>query len=438
MSIYGGVEAGGTKFVCAVGSGPDDLQDEVIFETTSPKETINRTLEYFKKQNLKENLLAIGIGSFGPIELNKESSKYGFVRSTPKPGWININLCGLIKEELKIPVGFNTDVNAAALGEYEWGAGRGLNNFIFDDYSINRDHKNSMNEPNWWSWRAIWALSIGYLLFVNVDKDFAEIIYKSLERITEELKKIINAEKETQIINGKEKITWLPNKSGSDQSSIIILSLLNYYKFSKDETIPEYIDNLCNGILSIQKGNSTNFPYSAFMSWKNLWHAYGNLQSYSLLKASSVLEREEILLAAISEINYFYKFLMNKNYLSSFYIDKKNDEYIPRETKQYSQIAYNFRVMVYACIEAYNITKDSSYASIAGEIASWFFGNNIADAQMYFPSSGICYDGINSQYVINKNSGAESTIEALLTMLAIEQNSISKKALNKYLVQNTN
>jgi hypothetical protein len=174
------------------------------------------------------------------------------------------------------------------------------------------------------------------------------------------------------------------------------------------------------------------------MSWENLWHAYGNLQSYSLIKASSVLEREYILLAAISEINYFYKFLMNENYLSSFYIDKKNDEYIPIEKKQYSQIAYNFRVMVYACIEAYNITKDSSYARMAGEIASWFLGNNIAEAQMYFPSSGICYDGINSQNAINKNSGAESTIEALLTLLAVEQNSISKKVLNKYLVQDSN
>ena len=131
MSIYGGVEAGGTKFVCAVGTGPDDLQDEVRFETTSPEETINRTLEYFKKQNLKEQLLAVGIGSFGPIELNRKLSNYGFITSTPKPGWSNINICGLIKEELKIPVGFNTDVNAAALGEYEWGAGRGLNNFIY-------------------------------------------------------------------------------------------------------------------------------------------------------------------------------------------------------------------------------------------------------------------------------------------------------------------
>ena len=89
-------------------------------------------------------------------------------------------------------------------------------------------------------------------------------------------------------------------------------------------------------------------------------------------------------------------------------------------------------------MEAYNITKDSSYASIAGEIASWFLGNNITESQMYFPSSGICYDGINSQNTINKNSGAESTIEALLTLLAIEKNSISKKVLNKYLVQDTN
>ncbi len=80
---------------------------------------------------MKEKLLAIGIGSFGPIELNRESSNYGFVTSTPKPGWSTINIYGLIKEELKIPVGFNTDVNAAALGEYEWGAGRGLNNFIY-------------------------------------------------------------------------------------------------------------------------------------------------------------------------------------------------------------------------------------------------------------------------------------------------------------------
>ena len=306
-------------------------------------------------------------------------------------------------------------------------------NFIFDDYSINREHKNSKNESNWWSWRAMWALSEGYKYFVNIDKEFSEDIYTSLEKVTEELKKIINVERETKSINGEDKITWLPIKSGSDQASIIILSLLNYYEINKDESILEYINNLSDGILNVQKGDSASFHYYAFMSWENLWHAYGNLQSYSLLKASTVLKREDILQAAISEINYFYKFLMNENYLSSFNIDKEKDEYILVETKQYSQIAYNFRVMVYACIEAYNITKDSSYASMAGEIASWFFGDNIAEAQMYFPSSGICYDGINSQNAINKNSGAESTIEALLTLLTLEQNQIAINTLNKVL-----
>jgi len=281
----------------------------------------------------------------------------------------------------------------------------------------------------------MWALSEGYKYFVNTDKEFSEEIYNSIEKVTIELKKIINAERETKTINGKEVLTWLPQKFASDQASIIILSLLNYYEINKDESVLEYINNLSDGILNVQKGDSTSFPYYAFMSWENLWHGYGNLQSYSLLKASSVLERKDLLKAAISEINYFYKFLMNENYLSSFSIKKKNGEFIQTDTKQFSQIAYDIRVMVYATLEAYNITKDSVYAIKAGEIASWFFGNNIAEAQMYFPSSGISYDGINSQSSINKNSGAESTIEALLTLIAVEQNRISKKVL-KYKLRN--
>ncbi len=311
-------------------------------------------------------------------------------------------------------------------------------NFIFDDYSINRVHKNSINEPNWWSWRAMWALSEGYKYFVNIDKGFSEDIYNSLEKVIKELKKLINVERETKTINGKKVITWLPQKYASDQASIIILALLNYYNFSKDGTILEYINYLSNGILTSQKGDSTSFPYYAIMSWKNLWHGYGNLQSYSLLKASSVLERKDLLQAAVSEIKYFYKYLMNQNYLSSFSIKKKNGKFIQTDTKKFSQIAYDIRVMVYASIEAYNITKDSAYAIKAGKIASWFFGNNIAKAQMYFPLSGICYDGINSQNIINKNSGAESTIEALLALLAIEQNQIAVNTLNRVVVRKGN
>jgi fructokinase len=131
MDLYGGIEAGGTKFVCAVGNNPDDLQNIIRIETTTPKETISKTIEYFKEQNKKNNLYAIGISSFGPVDLNQNSKTFGFITSTPKVGWQNTDFYGLIHKAFKIPVGFDTDVNGAALGEYEWGAAKGLDNFIY-------------------------------------------------------------------------------------------------------------------------------------------------------------------------------------------------------------------------------------------------------------------------------------------------------------------
>lgn len=131
MNLFGGIEAGGTKFICAVGTNPDDLHNIIRIETTSPGETIEKTIEYFKEQNKKEKLLAVGVSSFGPLDLNPESATYGFITSTPKPGWQNTDFYGSIHKALNIPVGFDTDVNGAALGEYKWGAAKGLDNFIY-------------------------------------------------------------------------------------------------------------------------------------------------------------------------------------------------------------------------------------------------------------------------------------------------------------------
>ena len=96
------------------------------------------------------------------------------------------------------------------------------------------------------------------------------------------------------------------------------------------------------------------------------------------------------------------------------------------DKNQFSQIAYNLRPMIFACLEAFNVTSDTVYAIQAGEIASWFLGNNVAHKIMYIESTGICYDGINSGTDVNKNSGAESTIETLLSLQAIESNSIAR------------
>jgi len=131
MNQYGAIEAGGTKFVCAIGSGPENLRYEKVLKTTTPDKTINQVLNFFRNNAQRGKLSAIGIGSFGPIDINRESASYGYILSTPKQHWKNTNIVGKIEEAFKIPVGFDTDVNAAALGEYEWGAAKGLSNFIY-------------------------------------------------------------------------------------------------------------------------------------------------------------------------------------------------------------------------------------------------------------------------------------------------------------------
>jgi fructokinase len=131
MPLFGGIEAGGTKFVCAVGTGPDDLRAETRFPTTNPEETIGQAIAFFKEQAKKEPLAAIGISSFGPVDPNPNSPTFGYITTTPKPGWAHTDFAGVIGRALGVPVGFDTDVNGAALGEHRWGAAQGLDTFIY-------------------------------------------------------------------------------------------------------------------------------------------------------------------------------------------------------------------------------------------------------------------------------------------------------------------
>ncbi len=129
--MFGAIEAGGTKCVCAVGAGPQDLRARVEFPTTSPQETIAHVITFFQEQAQRECLLAVGIASFGPIDVNPASPHWGYITSTPKPGWQNVDLAGPIGHALNLPVAFDTDVNVAALGEREWGAAQGLDTFVY-------------------------------------------------------------------------------------------------------------------------------------------------------------------------------------------------------------------------------------------------------------------------------------------------------------------
>jgi fructokinase len=131
MPLWGGIEAGGTKFACAVGTGPDDLREEVRFPTTTPEASIGRAIEFLQQQHEKEPLAAVGIASFGPVDPNPDSPTFGYITTTPKPGWAHTDFAGTIRRALGVPVGFDTDVNGAALGERRWGAAQGLDTFVY-------------------------------------------------------------------------------------------------------------------------------------------------------------------------------------------------------------------------------------------------------------------------------------------------------------------
>jgi fructokinase len=120
---FGGVEAGGTKFSCLVGTGPDDIRARITIPTTSPRETLEQVSAFFLEQRTRYRLAAVGVASFGPVDLVRGSRTYGHILATPKPFWHHVDLIGPIAAATGDPdPAFDTDVNAAALAEYTWGA----------------------------------------------------------------------------------------------------------------------------------------------------------------------------------------------------------------------------------------------------------------------------------------------------------------------------
>ena len=130
--LYGAVEAGGTKFVCMVGTGPDDMREQTRFPTTSPDATLRETIAFFRSaESTLGKVAAVGIASFGPVDVQSASPTFGFITSTPKAGWANVDIAGALRNAFDVPIGFDTDVNAAALAEWRWGAAQALDTFLY-------------------------------------------------------------------------------------------------------------------------------------------------------------------------------------------------------------------------------------------------------------------------------------------------------------------
>ena len=304
-------------------------------------------------------------------------------------------------------------------------------NFIWPDHSINKTFKTSVAEPNWWSWRAILTLSKAYTFFKDNNAGLSRKIETSLDKAVSAVDGWLDGDNSKKYVSygGLKFPEWLPYGTAADQSAILLEGLTDYYQIKKEPGVLRRINLLGEGILQMQKGDSSAVPYSAFLSWQNTWHAWGNSQAASLLYAGKILNRNDFISGAIKEVKYFYPYLLKENYLTAFKVEAENGENKLTDVEKFSQIAYGIRPDVFACIRAFQVTEDKKYLETGLSIAGWLFGHNAAGMQMYDPQTGRCFDGIKDSTTINKNSGAESTIEALLSLEALEENPVSKEML---------
>ena len=304
-------------------------------------------------------------------------------------------------------------------------------NFMFPNNEINITHQNSKPSPNFWSWRAFWALSELNLLESSKLDDLKTQTIPIMEKLIEKINQEFSKPSKTIIIDGIN-IPEYAISPGADQISVIIVALTNYYQINKSAMVKNLILNLSQVLTNDQFGNKDTFPYYAFLSWKNIWHAWGNMQAYSLLYSGRILQNDTLINAGLNEVKYFYPYCIKKGFIHQFKLVNNNNSLMMDDYSRFPQISYCITPMIYASLEAYAITKDNNFAKEAGDLATWFFGNNPANQIIYNTNSGIAFDGIDSTNKINYNSGAESTIEALLSMQAIESNNIAKQIVKNH------
>ncbi|HTR80104.1 MAG TPA: hypothetical protein VMM58_00650 [Bacteroidota bacterium] len=294
-------------------------------------------------------------------------------------------------------------------------------NFIYADHSINRNGKTSVKSFGWWAARGVWCMSLGYLVFKDVDTAFASRLKDGITRTFPHIEALLKKYGEAKRVDRLRIPEWLVYDSGADVTSELLLGLTAYYQATEDPRVKMYIEKFADGLMMMQDGDATTFPYGLHRSWETMWHMWGNDQTQALASAGLLLNDSAMIRSGEKEARGFYSRLLIHGYM------KELDIAHPDSSVHNEQIAYGIRPIAVGLLRLYDATKDPTYLTMAGLAASWFFGNNIAHRPMYDVLSGRCFDGIIDSLTINRNSGAESTIEALHTLVEIDNYPGAKK-----------
>lgn len=286
-------------------------------------------------------------------------------------------------------------------------------NFVFKDNSINRDGRTSFKSFGWWAARGVWACGLGYRIFRDVDTVFAEKLRAAVELSLPHVEKMLASYGQREEEGGFAIPRWLLYESGADATSELFLGLIEYERAAPSPRVQRMIRKIAEGLITMQDGDAATYPFGAHRSWRTFVHLWGNAQVQGLATAGQLLRDKPMLASAQRSARSFFTRLVCNGMFREW------DLRDPNGKKEFDQIAYGVRPVVLGALRMYDASGDTDYLRLAGLAASWFLGNNPAGKVMYDSLSGRCYDGIRDSTTLNLNSGAESTIEALYTMVEL-------------------
>lgn len=273
----------------------------------------------------------------------------------------------------------------------------------------------SDSDASYWLARTIWAFGEGYAAFDDVDPEFAAFLADRLELAREAVdRQVLDRYGEYETSDGLRVPAWLI-VDGADATAEAVLGLSAYLEAAPgDDAARTTLSQLAEGIAEMASGDTESWPYGAILPWalsRSIWHAWGSQMPAALAEASVVLDDGALLDPAVADSTGFTTTLLTAG--------GPDNGWLPTPTDRV-QIAYGVDSRVQSLLSVADATGSTAFEELAAMQAAWFFGANRAGEPMYDPATGITFDGLQPDGGINRNSGAESTIHGLLTMIQLD------------------
>ncbi len=288
-------------------------------------------------------------------------------------------------------------------------------NFVWDrEMRPNTTFRTSVaTDVSWWTARAVWALALGARVLEDEDPVEARAALESVRRVEPHLDALLVRYGETALEDGRPYPQWLIAETGADATSELLLGLVELERVAPTPEGARRAQQFAEGIGSLRFGSLSELPWGGHASWEGGWHGWGNSQTQAIASGRAADVLPEATLAGVeAEARTLYAHLLVEGWLHEI-------TYATGAERAFEQIAYDIRPAAVGLARLHQATGDPAYGVMAGLAAAWFAGDNVAAAVMADPASGRGYDGILSPEQINGNSGAESTIEAQMTLLEV-------------------